>query len=57
MATYPAGFISTFYPPGAVGITIMLLSSCATIWISLLANQVRGAAAAFTCLAINPEDK
>ena len=56
---YSVGSISggAFNPAVAVGITILGLSSWANIWIYLVANLAGGAAAAFTFLAINPEDK
>lgn len=56
---YSVGSISggAFNPAVAVGISIMGLSAWANIWIYLLANLAGGAAAAFTFLAVNPEDK
>jgi aquaporin Z len=56
---YSVGSISggAFNPAVAVGISILGLSAWANIWIYLLANLAGGAAAAFTFLAINPEDK
>ena len=56
---YAVGSISggAFNPAVAVGITIMGLSSVANIWIYLVANLIGGAAAAFTFLAINPQDR
>jgi aquaporin Z len=56
---YSVGSISggAFNPAVAVGISILGLSAWANIWIYLLANLAGGAAAAFTFLAINPQDK
>ena len=59
VGAYSVGSISggAFNPAVAVGITILGLSSWANIWIYLVANLAGGAAAAFTFLVINPEDK
>ena len=56
---YSVGSISggAFNPAVAAGISILGLSSWANIWIYLVANLAGAAAAAFTFLAINPEDK
>src|SRR5688500_16701274 len=56
---YSVGAISggAFNPAVAVGITLMGLSSLANIWIYFVANLAGGAAAAFTFLAINPQDR
>ena len=56
---YSVGSISggAFNPAVAVGISIMGLSSWTNIWIFLVANFAAAAAAGFTFLAINPQDR
>jgi aquaporin Z len=56
---YSVGPISggVFNPAVAVGVTILGLSSVASIWIYLVANSAGGALAAAAFRFINPEDR
>lgn len=56
---YAVGPVSggVFNPAVAVGITVLGLSAPAGLWIFLVANLVGGVVAAFTFLALNPEER